>query len=242
MRKVIVRDRTKRQAGTQVQRRQRRWLNATLTLIIINVIFFFVVAIVGRVYPDFFNEIALNPNFILEGAKLWTIITSMFMHAGFFHLFVNMLSLFFLGSFLERVVGKKRFVYIYLISGVVGALFFVFLFALFQDPRLIILSLFTRGVTKAQIVAVGASAAIFGVAGMLAALTPRLPVYIMFIPIAIPMAVAVILLLVVLSLVPGVANSAHIGGFVAGLAYGLYLRQKHRRKVKLLDRYVRMMR
>ena len=176
------------------------------------------------------NNLALTPSYILHGEKLWTIFTSMFAHAGIFHLFVNMLSLFFLGSFLERLIGKKRFATAYLATGIVASLFFVAFAALFHQDL--------------TMPAVGASGAIFGLGGILAILTPRIPVYIMFIPIAMPLWLGIIVMLAamwVISALAGVpvGNTAHLGGFISGLAYGFYLRMKYRRKMRVLDRMFR---
>lgn len=209
-------------------------LSMTIILIIINVLFFIVTYALG-----FFNGqcsetvckyIALTPSDALQGHNLWTIVTTMFAHANFLHLFVNMLSLFFLGSFLERLIGKKRFFMVYMLTGIVASLFFVALAALFGQDM--------------SMPAVGASGAIFGLGGVLALLTPRLPVYIFFIPIAMPLWIGIVVMLAVLWVVSAVAgvpigNTAHLGGFVAGILYGLFLRLKYKRKVRMLDRMFR---
>src|SRR5690625_7897395 len=46
----------------------------------------------------------------------------MFLHIGFLHLFMNMLALYFLGVLLERIYGTKRFIVIYILSGMGGSL------------------------------------------------------------------------------------------------------------------------
>lgn len=216
---------------THNQKPKKRFWNVTLILIALNVFFF--LAIIALQYASgdsIFQNIALQPSFILKGERLWTIITSMFMHGSITHLLVNMLSLMFLGSFLERLIGSKKFLAIYLISGIIASLMFVFLtFAFNQDLT---------------IPAVGASGAIFGIGGMLAVLTPRVPVYILFIPIAIPMWLGITLMLALMWLISAVAglpigNFAHLGGFIAGLAYGFYLRIKNKKKMKVLDRVFR---
>ncbi len=199
--------------------------NLTFILIIINVaVFILVYALINAVGPNFLYSVAVQPAAILAGHKLWTLVTNMFVHANFLHLFINMLSLYFVGSFLEKLIGKKRFLIFYLIAGVIGALFFVFL-----APS-----------SQLLIPAIGASAAIFGVAGVLALITPRVPVYFMFIPIAIPLWAGVIVSLVVMwlaSIAAGlpIGNTAHLGGLIAGVIYGLYLRKKHSKKVAILD-------
>lgn len=207
----------------------KKGMSVTFKLLIINFLFFMLMMLIIFKYPTASNYIALIPSKIIAGQQLWTLITNMFMHADVGHLFMNMLSLVFLGSFLEKVIGRKRFFLFYLFAGIFASLFFVLFSALFNMDL--------------NVAAVGASGAIFGIAGILAVLTPSLPVYVMFIPIALPMWFAVILilsLLWVLSLVAGlpIGNTAHLGGLIAGLFYGFYLRKRHRRKVRMLNRYL----
>lgn len=208
-----------------------KFYNITLILIVLNVVFFIIMLVLQSSYGNVaFENVAIQPSYILQGEKLWTIVTSMFMHGSLAHLFVNMLSLLFIGSFLERLIGSKKFLFIYLVAGIVASLAFVFL-ALAFDQDL-------------TIPAVGASGAIFGIGGVLAVLTPKLPVYIMFIPIAMPMWLGIVLLLVVMWLVSAavglpIGNTAHLGGFIAGLIYGFYLRIKYKKKVAILDKYFR---
>ena len=103
----------------------------------------------------------------------WTIITSMFTHASFWHILVNMLALYFYGSFLNRLVGTGKFLIVYLFGGILGNIFFLLLAPQF-------------------VVGIGASGAIFALGGALAVLTPNLRVYIFPLPIAMPLWVAVI--------------------------------------------------
>src|SRR3989339_174587 len=72
--------------------------NLTLQLIILNVFFYIVSLIILGVYGETFfsSNLALNPSYILNGEKIWTIFTSIFVHGSFFHLFANMFSLFFI--------------------------------------------------------------------------------------------------------------------------------------------------
>ncbi len=201
-------------------------LSATLWLIIVNSVLFaamFPLLLTG----NFVEFIAIKPINIINGKYLWTIVTSMFMHAGFFHLFINMMSLFFLGSFLEQIIGKKRFLWLYFISGISASLLFVLLAFVFQRDM--------------NALAVGASGAIFGLAGCIAVLTPKLKVYIMPFPFPLPMWIASIIALSVLWLASAAAglpigNTAHLGGLIAGLLFGFYLRIKYRRKVIMLNR------
>ena len=171
--------------------------------------------------------VALMPSMILAGEGLWTFVTSMFMHAGFGHLFVNMISLMFIGGFVEKLIGKKRFLGLYFASGLFAGLFFV------------LIALATG--TDLNVYAVGASGAIFGLGGLLAVLTPKLPVLVFFI-IPMPMWAAMGFLIVVLwmlSLGLGfpIGYVAHLGGLIVGLGYGFYLKQKYPRKTKMISRH-----
>jgi len=151
----------------------------TEKLILINVITFFgyyiLASVVGQ--QKAIALVALQPMAILAGKNLWTLLTSMFIHAGFAHLFVNMFSLFFIGKFTEKLVGKKRFLGIYFASGIFAGLFFA-----------VLAGLFGVGVIGAKIFGnpliygVGASGAIFGLVGVLAVLTPRVRVYLVMGP------------------------------------------------------------
>ena len=203
----------------------KKFFNAVLWLIGVNFVFFLASNVLIFSNPDYIKYIAFSPDNFVHGQYLWTLITSMFMHAGVAHLFVNMFSLLFLGQFLERLIGSKRLLGIYFISGLIASLFYVLFAYLFnQNPA---------------IYAVGASGAIFGLAGMLAILTPKLPVYIFFIPIAMPMWFGVILILMVMWIFSALANvpignAAHLGGLVTGIIYALYLKNKHKRKARII--------
>ncbi|KKX49618.1 hypothetical protein L950_0214545 [Sphingobacterium sp. IITKGP-BTPF85] len=92
----------------------------TKNLLIINVVCFIGSMIFtnstrmfGVFYPD-------SPFF-----RIWQIITYMFMHGGFTHIFFNMFSLFMFGPIVEQVLGAKRFLNFYLFTGI-GALILQF--------------------------------------------------------------------------------------------------------------------
>lgn len=203
-------------------------LSVNTTIILINIILFvlFIILIsTGVLSIDF---IALQPANIFAGAYLWTFITSMFMHGNFFHLLVNMLSLFFVGSLVEKILGQKRYLAFYLLAGLIAGLFFVLFSLIFPSDF--------------NAYAVGASGALFGLVGILVLLTPNLRVYIMFIPIPIKLKYAAPGLLIVLWIISvtaniGIGNTAHLGGLIAGLLYGIYLRTKYPNKVKTIGRH-----
>lgn len=203
-------------------------LKINTVLVIINVIAFIGFSILIYLNQNFIDYIALKPSNILQGKYLWTFLTSMFMHSGFFHIFVNMLSLFFVGGLVERILGPKRYLLFYIASGLFAGI--VFVLSAFLIPA------------ELNAYAVGASGAIFALVGALMIVTPNLPVYIMFIPIPIKMKYAAPIMLFALWLISlglsvPIGNMAHLGGLIFGLFFGIYLRIKYKRKTNYISKY-----
>jgi len=203
-------------------------LSVNTKLVVLNVILYFVFIILISVNQQFLDYIAIKPSNILHGAYLWTFLTSMFMHGGFFHLFANMISLFFVGSLVEKILGARRYLYFYLVAGIIASLLFVLSSFIF--------------VADLNSYAVGASGALFGLVGLLVLLTPNLPVYLLFVPIPIKMKYAgpgMLILLWLISLAGNVpiGNMAHLGGLLVGLVYGFYLKSKFKNKTRAISRH-----
>jgi len=203
-------------------------VNITFFLIVINVVafLFFWILISSKILS--IDSIAIKPSNIFAGKYLWTFLTSMFMHGGLFHIFANMFSLLFIGNLVEKILGPRRYLYFYLLSGLLAGLFFVLLSLIFSADF--------------NTFAVGASGALFGLIGILMLLTPDLPVYVMFIPIPIKMKYAAPGILIVLWFVSvagniPIGNTAHLGGLITGLVYGFYLKRKYKRKTKYIGKY-----
>lgn len=144
-------------------------------------------------------------------ARPWTFVTYMFVHAGFGHLFFNMLALFFFGPPLERTWGSRDFIRYYLVCGVGGSV-----------AALLLVNLV--GVAPM----VGASAAIFGILLAFALTWPDAPIYLWFLlPIKAKYFVGFLALMTLYSTISsgraagGTAHWAHLGGLVAG---GLWLK------------------
>jgi membrane associated rhomboid family serine protease len=137
----------------------------------------------------------------------WTIITYMFVHANFLHVFINMLMLFFFGPPLEERWGGKEFIKYYMICGVGAALFNLVTLALGSDLPI-----------------VGASGAIFGVMLAYALNWPDSLIWIYAIfPIK---AKYLVLILGAISFFSafsgssdGIAHFAHLGGLIVGFVY-----------------------
>ncbi len=144
-----------------------------------------------------------------------TLISSMFMHGGIAHLFGNMLYLWICGDNLENAMGHTRYLFFYLLCGILAGLTHVFSTAYFNQSLLI--------------PSLGASGAISGVLGgyMLLFPTRRIHIWVFLSTISVPSFIAVGLWFVFQVVngvgalggdeAGGIAYSAHIGGFVAGL-------------------------
>ena len=95
----------------------------------------------------------------------WTFISSIFLHSGIEHLLFNMIALFFFGLYLERLVTKKLYIMIFILSGIVGNL--GYMLSAYMIPNL-----------NPYVPGIGASGAIYGIMGTLVVLTPLVMVFI----------------------------------------------------------------
>ena len=89
----------------------------TKNLLIINVLFFFG-AIVGRRYGVDLNDMLGLHFFLASDFKLFQLVTYMFMHGDFQHIFFNMFAVWMFGRTLEQVLGSKRFLTYYMVCGI----------------------------------------------------------------------------------------------------------------------------
>ncbi len=151
---------------------------------------------------------------------VWTWVTSIFSHGGFGHIVVNSIVLYFFGPIVERRVGTRNFVLLFLIAGMAAGLAQVGT-ALFMGQTAAVL---------------GASGAIMAVMGVLTVLNPHLKVYLYFIlPVPLWLLTIGFALMSVLFIgfggigAGGVAQLAHLTGLVIGLAYGEKLRREGQR-------------
>jgi len=74
----------------------------------------------GSLFASGYVNAAGQPLGVAHG-EWWRLFTAMFLHASFFHLAVNMYSLYFVGSIMEQVIGRWRFLLLYLASGIAGS-------------------------------------------------------------------------------------------------------------------------
>ena len=180
-------------------------------LIAINLVIF----IFGFIIPDLDYYLALQLARVT--AQPWTVITAMFVHAGFTHLIFNMLTLFFFGTFLLELVGQGKFWLVYMLGGIAGNLLFL-------------LSAYLNIGASPYSVVVGASGAIYGLGGALAAMRPKVKVFVFPIPVPMQLWIAILGGFLVVSFIGGVAWQAHLGGIIVGLIAGLVYRRQERRR------------
>jgi membrane associated rhomboid family serine protease len=186
-------------------RRRPAWgsffANSIVNKIIVANVIVYLLQVIFR--PQFTNFLALTPRDVVHDFYFWQLLTYMFLHGGFFHLFFNMLITWFFGSTLESVWGSQKFLKYYLTCGLGGGIFFM----IFNFNGMV----------------VGASAAVFGLYLAYAMLFPNNRVYIYFLfPVKAKYFVAFIALFQLaygISGPSGVAYFAHLGGMVAGLFF-----------------------
>jgi len=164
--------------------------------------------IVTFIAPNVRLLLGLSPSAFWD--RPWTLLTSMFVHAGLWHVMANMFTLFFFGRYLSLLVGEKRFLTVYFVGGILGGIFYVLLAPPFS-------------------IAVGASGAVFAIGGALTVMRPKIKVIIFPIPVPLPLWVATIGGFIILSFFPNVAWQAHLGGLVVGLVSGYFSRKRERR-------------
>ncbi len=165
-------------------------------------------------YGTFLYFLTLSPSTVLF--RPWTLVTSIFAHGRFAHFLINGLVLFSLGPVLEARIGRRKFVYLFLGSGVVAGAAQI----LVIPPNFVVL---------------GASGAILGVLGALTALAPRMRVLLFFF---FPLQLWIVTLffgalsavLVLTDIGGSIANMAHFIGLVVGLLYGYEFRRKEKAK------------
>lgn len=177
-----------------------RRFSVTTWIIIINVIIFLATLIAIKIFGEetIFSLFAIQADSFFSG-RVWTVLTSMFMHGGIEHLLANMFSLFFIGNFVERLIGRKRFFWFYILSGIFAGIFYVFLSFFFWNfgPMIGGKYLGELIVSNPKTYAVGASGAIFALLGLLAVLTPKNRVFLIAGPL-----IAIILQSILVSIFP----------------------------------------
>ena len=194
----------------------------TIFIIAINVIIFFLEEMTGF-YLDTEHMLRWGAMFwpgVIEDHEWFRLVTHMFLHFGLSHLANNMIVLAFIGSTLEKHLGRIKYAILYLVSGILAGTASM-VYNMLQDQA---------------VISAGASGAIFGVVGAMTfiVLINKGKVE--------NLSIRRLLLFIVLSLYSGLSsqgvdNMAHIGGFVSGfLAAFILYRRPGRRSAESVDR------
>ncbi len=220
-------------------------------LLIINVLVWLVMTLIPAANYGITRSCALY-YFSSPGFQPYQLITYMFLHGGFTHLFFNMFALVMFGNTIERAMGSQRFLFYYISVGIGAALIQMGVFAIyihhlesffspetcreiiergwngmgFYNPDAMALTSFVNTPM------VGASGAIYGILLAFGFLFPNVPIYFLFIPVPIKAKWLVIgyFVLELFSGVgghaDGVAHFAHVGGMIFGFLLLVYWKRK----------------
>tara|TARA_B100000941_G_scaffold52770_2_gene33928 strand:- start:2122 stop:2955 length:834 start_codon:yes stop_codon:yes gene_type:complete len=101
-------------------------------IIYLNIIFFVIIKVCSSIFflfeintNEFFNKLYLPAEINLIKLQPWSIFSFMFIHLNFIHLIFNMLWLYFIGNIFLQWLDEKQLIFIYLLGGISGGLFFV---------------------------------------------------------------------------------------------------------------------
>jgi len=194
----------------------------TYTLVAINVLVFLYEMSLGRGVQGFIMSYGVIPQNIINGSDFYTLLTSMFMHGGFWHILGNMLFLWIFGDNVEDALGKFWFIIMYFLAGIGGSVAYILVSQSSSVPT------------------IGASGAISGVLGAYLVLYPRARILaivpiIFFIRFIMLPAYVFLGIWIFLQLILGVGSTAggagvayfaHIGGFIIGIVFGLIFKRR----------------
>ncbi|PRR81365.1 rhomboid family intramembrane serine protease [Clostridium luticellarii] len=171
----------------------------TYILIALNVLVYFMTSYLsGNIFDSNLNVLVFmgaKVNSLIDSGQYYRLFSCMFLHAGIVHLGVNMYSLYIMGTFIEKIYGRFKYIIIYFISGIISSI--------------------TSYIFSPSI-SVGASGAIFGLLGaaLIFALKMKHQIgkeFIMNI-----MSVIAVNLIIGFS-IANVDNFGHLGGLVGGI-------------------------
>ena len=172
----------------------------TNVISLICLVMYIIVGIYGNNILNFSANVLVkfgaNNILLVKNGEIWRLITCSFLHVGFIHFLLNMYSLRVIGPSVEGLIGKGKFVFIYLLSALSASLMSL----VFMDS---------------SIVSVGSSGAIFGLMGALLYFGYHYRLYLndaiktQIIPV-------IVFNLLIGFMISGIDNGAHIGGLIGG--------------------------
>ncbi len=229
----------------------------TRNVLIINAIIWLACLVFKRNNIDLANILGIH-YFQSRGFHVFQLITYMFTHVSFAHIFFNMFAVYMFGMVLEQTWGTKKFLIYYMVTGIGAGLIQMLVCYLriqsilgdlppdslstvhYQGYDLILQDMNFRGLlgdlnALYNGTTIGASGAVFGILLAFGMLYPNAPLYVMFIPIPVKAKYFVIIYGLV-ELFLGVANRtgdnvahfAHLGGMLFGFILILYWKKKEK--------------
>ncbi|SHI66185.1 rhomboid family protein [Aquimarina spongiae] len=199
---------------------QFKTANIIIKLIVINVALFLVATLGSWIFKTSAGELMkwfvlpVEPGSLI--VQLWSLLTYSFLHFGFWHIFWNMLVLYWFGQYVLNLFTEKRFLTIYLLGAICGGLLFVLAYNVFP----------VLSGTLAYLI--GASAAVRAIMIFIAAYTPNAEVRIIFFNVKL-WQIGVFVVLSDLIQIPTSGNAggliAHLGGALFGYMYAVQLKK-----------------
>ena len=183
---------------------------ATVTILALNTLAFVICVIMNRSLfsfdPETMIRLGVDYGPRTTNGEWWRLLTAIFLHYGLIHFAMNMYVFFDIGRLIERFVGARAFLIVYLLAGLTGSLF-----SLAHHP---------------QSAGAGASGAIFGLYGVLLALLVRHRKS--FTPEGLRRLgkgalIFVVLNIAIASMIPFIDQTAHLGGLAGGFFFGWFL-------------------
>ncbi|MCR5290920.1 MAG: rhomboid family intramembrane serine protease [Treponema sp.] len=179
--------------------------NVSLLLIAINSLVFVALSFMSHLKV----VLSLNPLYFLQGRMYWQILTYMFVHGNYQHIFFNMLAILVFGIPIERAVGSKEFTLMYFLFGIMSG----------------VISLIIYIITGYYYVfLMGASGTVYGLLLAYAVIFPRSTIYVWgLVPIPAPLLVVIYACIElgsqIFSIGGGIAHCTHLAGLLVAWLY-----------------------
>jgi membrane associated rhomboid family serine protease len=193
--------------------------SATVDLMLLNVLVFIATGLLGLIpiTRPLVDLLRLRPEWDALLGQPWSLLSYIFLHAGFMHLLGNMLWLFFIGTILEDLIGRQHVFRLFLLGGLAGGVLFVLCYNL--------IPMFAQ---QTLLPMVGASG---GVTAIIVAAASFRPTYTIYLFGILPIQLRWIALFRVFTDLAGLGDGmndggqlAHLGGAAFGLLYALNLK------------------